>query len=188
MGTVAPLLIAGHWQAAQDSTGSFRAFDPASGDAIGPAFPRSGAADVEQALAASAAAPQLATAAPERIAAFLDAYATALEVDADTLVQLAHAETGLPATPRLRGNELPRTCNQLRQAANAVRNRSWTQPVIDTAATPTAEAEDGTWREIEIPVAGGFHRVRVVAGEGRTLDEACDHTTAEVQANLGAPY
>lgn len=135
MGTVAPLLIAGHWQAAQDSTGSFRAFDPASGDAIGPAFPRSGAADVEQALAAaSAAAPQLATAAPERIAAFLDAYATALEVDADTLVQLAHAETGLPATPRLRGNELPRTCNQLRQAANAVRNRSWTQPVIDTAA------------------------------------------------------
>ena len=105
MGTVAPLLIAGHWQAAQDSTGSFRAFDPASGDAIGPAFPRSGAADVEQALAAaSAAAPQLATADPERIAAFLDASATALEADADTLVQLAHAETGLPATPRLRGN------------------------------------------------------------------------------------
>jgi ribonuclease D len=55
MGTVAPLLIAGHWQAAQDSTGSFRAFDPASGDAIGPAFPRSGAADVEQALAAASA-------------------------------------------------------------------------------------------------------------------------------------
>jgi alpha-ketoglutaric semialdehyde dehydrogenase len=133
--TLAPVLIAGRWQNARDCTGSFRAFDPASGQAIGPAFPRSGAADVEQALAAAnAAAPLLAATDPERIAAFLDAYADALEADADTLVQLAHAETGLPAAPRLRGHELPRTCSQLRQAAAAARNRSWTQPVIDTAA------------------------------------------------------
>ncbi len=135
MDTVAPLLIAGRWQPAQDGMDTFRAFDPASGDAIGPAFPRSGATDVEQALvAASAAAPRLAATDPERIAAFLDAYADALEADADALVQLAHAETGLPAAPRLRGNELPRTCSQLRQAAAAVRDRRWTQPVIDTAA------------------------------------------------------
>ncbi len=135
METLAPVFIGGRWRSAGDCTGSFHAFDPASGQAIGPAFPRSGAADVEQALAAaSAAAPVLAATDPERIAAFLDAYAAALEADADRLVQLAQAETGLPAVPRLRGNELPRTCDQLRQAAAAARGRSWTQPVIDTAA------------------------------------------------------
>lgn len=131
----APLLIAGQWRAADDCTGSFRAIDPSSGQAIGGEFPRSGATDVEQALAsASAAAPVLAGLEPARIASFLDAYADALEADADALVALAHAETGLPAATRLRGNELPRTCNQLRLAAQAARSASWTRPVIDTAA------------------------------------------------------
>ncbi|WP_022974452.1 aldehyde dehydrogenase family protein, partial [Xanthomonas maliensis] len=69
-----------------------------------------------------------------RIAAFLEAYADALDADADNLVALAHAETALPSPTRLRGNELPRTSGQLRQAAAAVRSYSWTQPVIDTAA------------------------------------------------------
>ena len=117
---VAPLLIAGQWRAADDCTGSFRAIDPSSGQAIGIAFPRSGAADVEQALAAaSAAALLLAAVEPTRIAAFLEGYAAALEADVEALVALAHAETGLPAATRLRGNELPRTCNQLRLAARA---------------------------------------------------------------------
>ena len=132
---VAPLLIAGLWRAAADRPEGFRAIDPSSGQAIGSEFPRSGAADVEQALAAaSAAAPVLAATEPARIAAFLEGYASALEADADALVALAHAETGLPAATRLRGNELPRTCNQLRQAAAAARASSWTHPVIDTAA------------------------------------------------------
>lgn len=135
MATVAPLLIAGHWRPAAEGTDSFRAVDPSTAQAIGDAFPRSGAAEVEQALAAaSAAAPMLAALAPERIAAFLEGYADALEADAEALVALAHAETGLPAATRLRGNELPRTCNQLRQAASAARSASWTRPVIDTGA------------------------------------------------------
>ena len=37
-------------------------------------------------------------------------------------------------TPRLRNVELPRTTNQLRQGAAAVRDRSWTQATIDTKA------------------------------------------------------
>ncbi|MEO9078474.1 MAG: aldehyde dehydrogenase family protein, partial [Rhodanobacter sp.] len=68
---------------------------------------------------------------PATIAAFLDAYATAIEADAATLVALAHAETALPAETRLDKVELPRTCGQLRQAARAVREYSWTQPIID---------------------------------------------------------
>jgi NADP-dependent aldehyde dehydrogenase len=135
MDDVAPLLVAGHWRAVRESAGTFRATDPTTGEAIGPVFPRNGVADLEEAIAAAAdAAPPLAATEPARIAAFLEAYADALETDADALVALAHAETALPAPTRLRGNELPRTCNQLRQAARAARDYAWTQPVIDTAA------------------------------------------------------
>ncbi|MGH8079981.1 MAG: aldehyde dehydrogenase family protein, partial [Lysobacter sp.] len=71
---------------------------------------------------------------PEAIADFLDAYALGIEHDAADLVALAHLETALPIEPRLMQVELPRTTGQLRQAARAVRERSWTQPVIDTGA------------------------------------------------------
>ena len=131
---VQPVLLAGTWQPSLEAVGTFRACDPALGEAIGPAFPVSGAADVEAAVAAaSAVAGDLAAAPVERIAAFLDRYADAIDADADTLVTLAHAETGLPAPTRLRGGELPRTSNQLRQAAQAVRGYTWTNPVIDNA-------------------------------------------------------
>ncbi|QEE23217.1 aldehyde dehydrogenase family protein [Rhodanobacter glycinis] len=133
MGVTEPVLIAGQWQAARDVCGSFRAEDPSHGEPIGPAFPICGGADLEAALvAACATATELAAAPPERIAAFMDAYAALIDGDAETLVALAHAETALPAATRLAGNELPRTSGQLRQAARAARRFSWTQPVIDT--------------------------------------------------------
>jgi NADP-dependent aldehyde dehydrogenase len=129
------LLINGDWRAAREPAGEFRAEDPTTGEPIGPAFPICGTADVEAALSAAAAvADELAAAPPERIAAFLEAYAEGIEADADVLVELAHAETALPKHPRLAAVELPRTASQLRQAARAVRNYAWTQPVIDTAA------------------------------------------------------
>ncbi|KMM76875.1 ketoglutarate semialdehyde dehydrogenase [Xanthomonas sp. NCPPB 1128] len=130
-----PLLLAGHWQASLEERGSFRAEDPRDGSEFGPSFPISGAADLEAALSAAAlSADALAAAAPERIAAFLDAYADAIDADVERLVALAHAETGLPVEPRLAKVELPRASGQLRQAAQAARSHSWTQPVIDTAA------------------------------------------------------
>ena len=130
----AQILIAGQWR---DSAGSetFRAFDPVTGNATGDAFPVSPAAELETAvIAAVAAAPALAALAPETIAGFLESYAAGIEADIEALAALASSETALPITPRLVGNELPRTVLQLRQAAIAVRARSWTQPVIDTAA------------------------------------------------------
>jgi len=130
-----PLLIDGEWRATRELVGEFHAEDPTTGEPIGPTFPICGEADVEAALAAAtAAADALAATPPERIAAFLEAYAAAIEADAETLVELAHAETALPKQPRLAAVELPRTTNQLRQAAKAVRSFAWTQPVIDTAA------------------------------------------------------
>lgn len=135
MTTFAPVLIAGAWRASQDARSGFRAFDPTTGEAIGPEFPVSGAADVDAALmAASDAAEELAACEPTRVAAFLDAYAAAIDADAPTLVDLAHAETALPREPRLAKVELPRTSDQLRQTAQAARTSAWTQPTIDTRA------------------------------------------------------
>jgi len=135
MSTLQPLLIAGEWRPAHDPCGSFRAEDLTTGAAIGPEYPVCGAADLEAALAAAVGvADALAAAEPARIAGFLEAYAKAIEDDAENLVALAHAETALPAATRLAKGELPRTTGQLRQAAAAVRSYSWTQPVIDTTA------------------------------------------------------
>jgi 2,5-dioxopentanoate dehydrogenase len=133
MNSLQHVLIGGEWRAPLDPVGSFRAENPTRALAIGPAFPVSGAADLEAAISAAVAvADEMAAMPVERIADFLDAYAAAIDADADTLVALAHAETALPAEPRLRSVELPRTSNQLRQAAKAVRDYAWTDPVIDT--------------------------------------------------------
>src|SRR5690606_33463000 len=70
----------------------------------------------------------------DRIARFLEDYAARIEAAADPLATMAALETAYPVTPRLKSVELPRTTNQLRQAAAAVRDRSWTMATIDTAA------------------------------------------------------
>ncbi|MCD9005894.1 aldehyde dehydrogenase family protein [Luteimonas sp. XNQY3] len=128
------VLVAGGWRDAVAPAGEFRARDPSSGEAIGGAFPVSGHGEVEAAVAAATAVAEAFSAAdPARIAAFLDGYADGIEAGAEALVALAHAETGLPASPRLRDVELPRTTGQLRQAARAVRDWSWAHPVVDTA-------------------------------------------------------
>lgn len=130
-----PLLVDGDWRLPLQLLGAFRAENPMTGEPMGPAYPLCGTADVEAALSAAAAvAEELAATPPEHIAAFLEAYAAGIEADAEALVELAHAETALPKQPRLAAVELPRTTNQLRLAAKAVRSYAWTQPVIDTAA------------------------------------------------------
>ncbi len=130
----AKVLIDGQWREAS-SHSSFQAFDPNTGKVIGDVFPISDKRDLDAALdAASRVASELAALPAEIIAAFLDAYAAGIEAHAESLVALAAGETGLPAATRLAGNELPRTCGQLRMAAGAVRTRSWSNPVIDTAA------------------------------------------------------
>ncbi len=134
MSTIAPILTAGDWRQASDIGEKFQAENPATGEKIGGFFPVSNAADIKQALhAASETAPSLAAAPPERIAAFLDAYADGIEAAAEDLVAVAHTETALAKEPRLDKVELPRTTGQLRQAAAAVRTFSWTHPIIDTA-------------------------------------------------------
>jgi 2,5-dioxopentanoate dehydrogenase len=135
MSDLHPVLIDGSWRAAEAPTGSFTAVNPATGEALPDRYPISAATDVEAALsAAEKAAPALRALPPETIAAFLEDYAARIEANREAIVAAANAETGLPIEPRLNSVELPRTTNQLRLAARAARERSWTRPTIDTAA------------------------------------------------------
>jgi alpha-ketoglutaric semialdehyde dehydrogenase len=127
-----PVLIAGEWRKAQ-SRRSFSSDNPALGEKLPGEYPISDWADCDGALAAAtAAAAVLRASPPDRIAAFLEAYAGRIEARKAEIVDVAHAETGLPKAPRLADVELPRTTGQLRQAAAAAREGSWALPTIDT--------------------------------------------------------
>jgi 2,5-dioxopentanoate dehydrogenase len=127
-----PVLIAGEWRAAK-ANGTFHAENPATGVQLPEEFPTSAWTDCDAALnAAAETATVLRAATPEQIAKFLVRFAGRIEARKSDLVETAHAETALPKAPRLGEVELPRTTNQLCQAAAAVREGSWALPTIDT--------------------------------------------------------
>ena len=128
---VAQILIDGQWRkASADET--FHAFNPTTGEALKAQFPISTWVDCAETLAAAdKAAIALRTITPDRLAAFLETYASNIESSAVEIVAAAHEETGLAASPRLKDVELPRTTNQLRQAAAAAREESWKRATLD---------------------------------------------------------
>ncbi|MEX0717128.1 MAG: aldehyde dehydrogenase (NADP(+)) [Planctomycetaceae bacterium] len=129
--SVRPILIDGEWtpSAAEET---FRPANPAARQPLDDEYPVSPRDEVERAIQAAADAFAATAGWPgERFAAFLDAYAARIDARADEIIELAHAETALPVAPRLREVELPRTVNQLRQAASAAREGSWSLPTID---------------------------------------------------------
>lgn len=131
---VQKILIDGAWVGSAGRE-TFQAANPQSGQAIDDLYPVSPWAEVEQAIqAASAAAWRVRGWSGDRFAAFLEAYAGRIEKRAEELVAMAHTETALAASPRLKDVELPRTANQLRQAASAARDGSWVQATIDSKA------------------------------------------------------
>lgn len=128
-----PVLIAGQWRDS-DASSTFQADNPTTREKLADEYPVSRWSDCDAALDAAAAAFEVLRETPgDRIAAFLEAFAQRIEQRADELVAMANQETALPVSPRLRDVELPRTTNQLRQAAKAARSGSWRQAVIDTA-------------------------------------------------------
>jgi alpha-ketoglutaric semialdehyde dehydrogenase len=70
----------------------------------------------------------------DRFGAYLDAFADRIEKRAEELITTANLETAYPIVPRLQDVELPRTVNQLRQAADAARDGSWCNAVIETTS------------------------------------------------------
>lgn len=126
--------IAGQWSTST-GTKTFQAHNPRTRAPLPEVYPISDTDEMERAAqAASEAFEMMCGQEPERRADFLEQFASAIEAHADALVTKAHEETGLPIEPRLAKAELPRTTNQLRQAAAAVRDRSWTLSTIDKAA------------------------------------------------------
>ena len=131
---VHPVLIAGQWREA-NANATFQAHNPTTREPIPEDYPVSSWADCDAALdAAQAAAQQMRKLTGEQIAQFLEAFADQIEARKDELVKMAHAETALPISPRLADGELPRTTGQLRQAAQAARDGSWRNCVIDTTS------------------------------------------------------
>lgn len=127
-----PVLIDGEWRAAS-AVGTFNAVNPSTGEILPEVFPLSSLEDVDAALdAGQEAVRELRDTAPNVIADFLDAFGDGLVANREALVATAHAETGLPVESRLNSVELPRTVDQLHQAADAVRDRSWVMATIDT--------------------------------------------------------
>lgn len=128
-----PVLIAGKWRPAAGS-GTFHAENPRLETSLPEAYPISMWSDCDEALTAAAAAGrELARLDAEIRARFLERFAERIEALADELVEIANLESALPVKPRLADVELPRTTNQLRQAAAAARDGSWAMPTIDTA-------------------------------------------------------
>src|SRR6185503_876292 len=97
-----PVLIAGEWRASQSSA-TFAAENPATGERLGDDYPVSAWADCDAALdAAAQAAVALRSRPASQIADFLNRFANRLDARKDELVDQAHLETGLPKAPRLR--------------------------------------------------------------------------------------
>ena len=134
MNPIQLVLINGQWRPSSHAT-TFTSINPATGESLPDQFPVSNWSDCDEALtAATQAFHQMQQLSADAIAAFLETYASLIETDKDGLVEIAHLETGLPKSPRLADVELPRTVNQLRQAAAAARQQNWTMPTIDTKA------------------------------------------------------
>jgi alpha-ketoglutaric semialdehyde dehydrogenase len=112
----------------------FSPMDPRTGEALG-SYPISPWADVEDALVAGMRAfDELRYLGEEHLSNFLERFADRIDRRSEQIVDAASAETALPVHPRLADVELPRTTDQLRQAAAAARMRSWKRPVISSKA------------------------------------------------------
>ena len=111
---------------------TFRAVNPATNLPLDPEFHEASAAEVDRALAQSAAAfADYRTRSGEERATFLETIAAEIEALGDALPSRANAETGLPLA-RITG-ERARTCGQLRLFAQLVREGSWVDARIDPA-------------------------------------------------------
>jgi 2,5-dioxopentanoate dehydrogenase len=130
---ISKVLVGGGWRASH-STATFQAENPSLGELIPRQYPVSSRHEAMEALrAGSQAAEALRNVGADAVGAFLETYAAGIERQAGDLVELAHAETALAKSPRLKEVELPRTTAQLRQAAGIARDGSWRRPIRDDA-------------------------------------------------------
>ena len=128
-----PLLIGGQWRQSQNTGENFQAPNPQTSEKMDAVFPISSWHEIEEMLRhARAAMDEIGDNSQEKLARFLEKYADNIETRAPEILHSAHEETALPVATRLQKVELPRTTNQLRQAATAARSGDWRAATIDT--------------------------------------------------------
>jgi len=109
---------------------TFRAFEPASGAALEPAYHSASAADVDVAARKAVEAfAQFGRTSGAARAGFLNQIAANIDALAESLIERAHQESALPK-PRLK-SEVGRTSGQLRLFAKVIQEGSWAMPCID---------------------------------------------------------
>jgi 2,5-dioxopentanoate dehydrogenase len=118
--------------ALRGDAGVVRGVNPATGEALEPAYGLAGEAELERACAlAWSAFDAYRETSPEQRAAFLERIAENILALGDTLIERAMQESGLPRA-RLEG-ERGRTVGQLRLFAEVVREGGWLEVRIDPA-------------------------------------------------------
>lgn len=128
-----------------------RAFNPASGETLEPAYRHGDATHVDTACAAAAEAfAAYRSTTSEQRAQFLEAIAINIEAITDDLIARAVAESGLPQA-RITG-EVGRTTGQLRLFASVLREGSWNGARIDTALPDRSPLPRPDLRQRYIPL------------------------------------
>lgn len=129
-----PVLIAGRWRDA-NASGTFQAVNPRTTEPLPGDYPISTWADLDAMLDAAVEAYHVMRVLPaETLASFLETYAAKIEANTEKLAEVADEETALGKSPRFMNGEIPRTINQLQQAAAAARDGAWAMPTIDTGS------------------------------------------------------
>ena len=142
-------LIAGQW--VSSTSESLNAVNPATGEALTPAFAHATSAEVDAAMqAVQRAFAVTRNLSVEQRIQLLEAIAAQIMALGDELLQRAHAETGLPLA-RLTG-ERARTCGQLKHFAEVLREGSWTNAVIDTAEPQRQPLPKPDLRRVNRPI------------------------------------
>jgi NADP-dependent aldehyde dehydrogenase len=169
-----------------------QSMDPRTGIAFGPELEDSSDEQVrETCIAARRAGAGWSALAPARRAGVLEALADALDAQSARLVSLADSETALGSV-RLTG-ELARTTFQLRMLADAVRDGSYTTPLVDEAVGGAPPAGHAEMRRsfmalgpVAVYAASNFPFAFSVAGgdTGSALAAGC---TVVVKAHPGHP-
>jgi len=131
--------------------GETRGVNPATGEALEPAYGLGDESDVDRALSlAWQAFPTYRATSLAARSAFLSTIADNLDALGDTLVARVVAETGIP-DPRVRG-ELARTTNQLRLFASVVADGRWLGARLDTPDPDRAPLPKPDLRQRKVPL------------------------------------
>ncbi|TDU73218.1 NADP-dependent aldehyde dehydrogenase [Prosthecobacter fusiformis] len=129
----------------------FHATNPATNEALEPAFCEATPAHADEALrAADGAFDALRTATPETRAQLLENLAEEILALGDALLDRAHAETALPMA-RLTG-ERGRAINQCKMFAALLREGSWAEASIDRAQPERAPVPKPDVRRVLLPI------------------------------------